>query len=60
MPLHLKSRIALGSSFLFVLLILVAGVSIYFFNNQIGTSKKVWYNYESIQYSNAMLGSLNN
>src|SRR5690349_52893 len=61
MALNLKSKIALGSSFLFVLLILVAGVSIYFFNKQIGTSKKVLKNnYESIQYGNAMLDALNN
>jgi len=61
MALNLKSKIAMGSSFLFVLLILVAGVSIYFFNKQIGTSKKVLKNnYESIQYGNTMLDALNN
>src|SRR5215471_11702061 len=61
MALNLKNKIALGSSFLFVLLILVAGVSIYFFNKQISTSKKVLKNnYESIQYANAMLDGLNN
>src|SRR6476661_852551 len=61
MALNLKSKIAMGGSFLFVLLILVAGVSIYFFNKQIGTSKKVLKNnYESIQYGNTMLDALNN
>src|SRR6478672_10177637 len=61
MALNLKTKIALGSSFLFVLLILVAGVSIYFFNKQIATSKKVLKNnYESIQYANLMLDALNN
>jgi NtrC-family two-component system sensor histidine kinase KinB len=60
MALRLKSKIALGGIFLFVLLALVAGISIYYFNKQIVGSKEILKdNYESIEYGKNMLQALN-
>lgn len=60
MGLKLKSKIALGGIFLFVLLALVAGISVYFFNKQIAGSKEILQdNYESIEYGKSMLQALN-
>src|ERR1700730_4451718 len=60
MALKLKSKIALGSIFLFVLLFLVGAVSIFYFDKQITTSKNVLKNnYESIEYGKNMLTAIN-
>jgi len=60
MALTIKTKIALGGIFLFVLLALVAGISIFYFNKQIAGSKEVLKdNYESIEYGKNMLQALN-
>lgn len=60
MSIKLKTKIALGGIFLFVLLALVAGISIFYFNKQIAGSKEILKdNYESIEYGKNMLQALN-
>jgi signal transduction histidine kinase len=59
MALKLKTRIALGGIFLFLLLALTGGVSFYHFNKLINTSKGVLKaNYESVEFGKNMLGDL--
>jgi signal transduction histidine kinase len=60
MPLKLKSKIALGVGFLFLLLTLVGGVSIYYFNKLISESKDVLKaNYESVEFGKNMFNAIN-
>ncbi|MBC7830205.1 MAG: HAMP domain-containing protein [Chitinophagaceae bacterium] len=60
MALKLKSKIAFGGIFLFLLLALVAGISIFYFNKQISGSREILKdNYESIEYGKNMLQALN-
>src|SRR5215813_1534677 len=60
MALKLKNKIALGGVFLFLLLFLVAAISIFYFNRQITNSKDILKdNYESIEYGKNMLQALN-
>lgn len=59
MVVKVKTRVALGAMFLFLLLALVGGVSFYHFNKVIAASKNVLKaNYESVQYGNEMLNAL--
>jgi NtrC-family two-component system sensor histidine kinase KinB len=59
MALKLKTKIALGGIFLFLLLVLTGGVSFYHFNKLINASKGVLKaNYESVEFGKNMLGAL--
>lgn len=60
MAIKLKTRIAFGGTFLFILLMLVGVVS-FFYLNQISWESKeiVKNNYETLDYSRIMLGELN-
>jgi NtrC-family two-component system sensor histidine kinase KinB len=59
MALKLKTRIALGGLFLFLLLALTGGVSFYHFNKLINESKGVLKaNYETVEFGKNMLGAL--
>src|SRR5689334_19882585 len=59
MALKLKTRIALGGLFLFLLLVLVGGVSFYHFNKLMTASKDVLKaNYETVEFGKNMLGAL--
>jgi signal transduction histidine kinase len=61
MALKLKTRIALGGIFLFLLLALVGGVSFYHFNRVITASQGVLKaNYETVEYARNMLAALSN
>src|SRR4051812_14409260 len=60
MALKLKTRVALGVGFLFVLLLLVGGVGFYYFNKISLESRDVLKNnYKSIEYGRQMLDALN-
>lgn len=61
MAVKLKTKIALGSVFLFVLLVIVGGVS-FFYINRIAeeASRIVKNNYETLNYTRVMLEELNN
>lgn len=59
MAIQLKTRIALGGLFLFLLLAVVGGVSFYHFNKLITGSKDVLRaNYETVEFGNNMLAAL--
>ncbi|MBL0357531.1 MAG: HAMP domain-containing protein [Chitinophagaceae bacterium] len=61
MAIKLKTKVALGSIFLFVLLIIVGAISFYFLNRITEeTGQIVKDNYESLNYSRLMLNELNN
>jgi NtrC-family two-component system sensor histidine kinase KinB len=61
MALKLKSRVALGGMFLFLLLALVGSVSFYHFNRLISTSKGILKaNYETVEFGKNMLLALSN
>lgn len=60
MASRLKTRIALGGLFLFLLMAVVGGVSFYHFNKLISGSKDVLKaNYETVEFGNNMLSALN-
>lgn len=61
MAVKLKTKIALGSVFLFVLLVIVGGVS-FFYINRIAeeASRIVKNNYETLNYTRVMLEEMNN
>jgi signal transduction histidine kinase len=59
MAIKIKTRIALGGLFLFLLLVLTGGVSFYHFNRLINASKGVLKaNYETVEFGKNMLGAL--
>lgn len=56
----LQNKIALGTSFLFLMLLLIGGLSIYYISAQKNVTQEVLKdNYESINYCNGMLTVLN-
>lgn len=56
----LQNKIALGTSFLFLMLLLIGGLSIYYISVQKNVTQEVLKdNYESINYCNSMLTVLN-
>ncbi|WP_205512824.1 sensor histidine kinase [Longitalea arenae] len=60
MAIKLKTKLALGVGFLFVLLLLVGGVSFYYFNKiSTESSDLLKDNYESVAYGRKMLDALN-
>src|SRR5438105_610114 len=60
MALKLKTKVALGVVFLFALLLLVGGVSFYYFNKISTQSQDVLKdNYKSVEYGRKMLDALN-
>jgi len=60
MAITLKTKVALGSVFLFVLLIIVGSVSFYYLNRIANESKQiVKNNYETLNYSRDMMEGLN-
>lgn len=60
MALKLKTKVALGVGFLFVLLLLVGGVGFYYFNKISTESQDVLKeNYKSVEYGRKMLDALN-
>lgn len=60
MAIRLKTKVALGSAFLFLLLLLTGAVSFYFFNKIKQDSRQmVQANYETIEFSKAMQNALN-
>lgn len=59
MAVKLKSKVALGGLFLFLLLLLVGGVSLYHFRKMIDETKDVLKaNYETVEFANNMLSAL--
>jgi NtrC-family two-component system sensor histidine kinase KinB len=59
MTIKLKTKVALGGSFLFALLILVGAVSFYYFNRITQEAKEIVKdNYETLNYSRDMLKEL--
>lgn len=61
MAITLKTKVALGSIFLFVLLVIVGSVSFYYLSRIAGESKLiVKNNYETLNYSKEMIEVLNN
>ena len=59
MAIKLKTKVALGGIFLFLLLVLVGGISFYHFNKLITSSKDVLKdNYETVEFGNSMIASL--
>src|ERR1700741_2886177 len=61
MALKLKSKVALGGLFFFILLLLVGAVSFYHFNKLISGSKNILKaNYETVEFGKNMLDALNN
>ncbi|MGZ8557645.1 MAG: CHASE3 domain-containing protein, partial [Chitinophagaceae bacterium] len=59
MAIKLKTKVALGSIFLFALLILVGAVSFFYFNRISNESKGIVKdNYETLNYSRDMLKEL--
>src|SRR6185369_5931929 len=59
MAIKLKTKIALGGTFLFALLILVGAVSFYYLNRLSEESKAIIKaNYETLNYSREMLNEL--
>jgi signal transduction histidine kinase len=60
MALKLKTKVALGVGFLFVLLLLVGGVGFYYFNKiSTESSDLLKDNYKSVEYGRKMLDALN-
>jgi NtrC-family two-component system sensor histidine kinase KinB len=60
MAIKLKTKVALGVGFLFVLLLLVGGVGFYYFNKISAESSDVLKdNYKSVEYGRKMLDALN-
>jgi two-component system, NtrC family, sensor histidine kinase KinB len=60
MAIKLKTKVALGVGFLFVLLLLVGGVGFYYFNMfSIGSQDVLKDNYKSVDYGRKMLDALN-
>src|SRR6185503_12010655 len=60
MALKLKTKVALGVGFLFVLLLLVGGVGFYYFNKISTESRDVLKdNNKSVEYGRKMLDALN-
>jgi len=60
MAITLKTKVALGSIFLFVLLVIVGAVSFYYLNRIANESKQiVKNNYETLNYSRQMIEGLN-
>lgn len=60
MAIKLKTKVALGVGFLFVLLLLVGGVGFYYFNKiSIGSKDILKDNYKSVDYGREMLDALN-
>ncbi len=61
MAIKLKTKVALGGLFLFLLLILVGALSLFYFNRLSNDSKEIIKdNYETLNYSREMLLELNN
>lgn len=61
MAIKLKTKIALGGVFLFILLILVGALSLFYFNRLAKDSREIVKdNYETLDYSRVMLQELNN
>lgn len=61
MAVKLKTKVALGGLFLFILLITVAAVSYYYFNKISGEARAIVKdNYETLNYSREMLNELDN
>lgn len=61
MAISLKTKVALGSIFLFLLLVIVGAVSFYYLNRIANESKQiVRNNYETLNYSRQMIDELNN
>lgn len=60
MAIKLKTKVALGGLFLFLLLILVGALSLFYFNRLSNDSKEIIKdNYETLNYSREMLQELN-
>lgn len=60
MAIKLKTKVALGVGFLFVLLLLVGGVGFYYFNKiSTESSDLLKDNYKSVEYGRKMLDALN-
>lgn len=61
MAVKLKTKIALGSVFLFVLLVIVGGVSFFYINRIAEEASQILKNnYETLNYTRVMLDELNN
>ena len=60
MAIKLKTKVALGVGFLFVLLLLVGGIGFYYFNKiSVESSDLLKDNYKSVDYGRKMLDALN-
>lgn len=58
--MHLKTKLQLGFGFIFLLVMLICGISIYYINQLAGASKLIIKdNYETIAYSRNMLVDIN-
>lgn len=60
MAVKLKTKVALGVGFLFILLLLVGGVGFYYFNKiSVESGELLKDNYKSVEYGRQMLDALN-